>query len=183
MDTEETEMLSQVLAADLGHKFHNQAPNQEGPGHRACMIYSAMICPFLAGPGARRGRAGNTYGMEMPKGDVRGGKAGVVAYDGYEFTSTPAGPGVVYGHPLELIEYESGEDLLGELEKLLQNEDADDLAPCPPWLLDDEAAVEVAFKRAIRTPEDVARLNAARHAEQTRRKKQKQAKASRRRNR
>ncbi len=183
VDTEETEMLAEVLAAGIGGKFQNAAPTQEGPGHRLCMIYSAMICPFLGGPEARRSQGADTYGEQIPRGEARGQKGGIVAYDGCEFRSTPVGPGVVYGHPLDLIEYERGEDLLDELERSLEDDTSAGIGSCPPWLLDDEAAVDAAFNRAMRGPEEEARIRADRRAAQERRKRQKQAKASRRRNR
>ncbi|MFF8015948.1 hypothetical protein [Streptomyces sp. NPDC007929] len=183
MDTEETEMLAEVLSRGVGGKFLNMAPTQEGPGHRSCMIYSAMICPFLGGPEARRGQGANTYGEQIPRGEARGKKGGVVAYDSCEFRETQVGPGCVYGHPLELLEYEYGEDLLVELTDAIGADAKALTGTCPPWLLDDEAAVEVAFVRAIRSPEDAARAKAQRRAEAARRKRQKQAKASRRRNR
>lgn len=183
VDTEETEMLAEVLSRGVGDKFLNMAPTQEGPGHRSCMIYSAMICPFLGGPEARRSQGANTYGEQIPRGEARGQKGGVVAYDSCEFRETEVGPGCVYGHPLELLEYEHGEDLLAELKEAVDADTKTMTGACPPWLLADEAAVEAAFSRAMRSPEDVARLKAQRRAEDARRKRQKQAKASRRRNR
>src|SRR5215831_16395063 len=37
-----------ALALDAGKPYFNMAPASEGPGHRACMIYSAAVCPHLA---------------------------------------------------------------------------------------------------------------------------------------
>ncbi|MBO8197732.1 hypothetical protein JW613_05365 [Streptomyces smyrnaeus] len=147
------------------------------------MIYSAMVCPFLGGPEARRGQGTNTYGEEIPRGEARGHKGGVAAYDSCEFRETAVGPGCVYGHPLELLEYERGEDLLGALEEAVIDDTAALTGTCPSWLLDDETAVEAAFLRAMRTPEETARIKAERRMTEARRKRQKQAKASRRRNR
>ncbi|MFE2032947.1 hypothetical protein ACFXBB_06730 [Streptomyces scopuliridis] len=183
MDTEETEMLAEVLSRGVGDKFLNMAPTQEGPGHRSCMIYSAMICPFLGGPEARRGQGANTYGEQIPRGEARGKKGGVVAYDSCDFRETQVGPGCVYGHPLELLEYEHGEDLLDALKEAVDTDTNAMTGTCPSWLLDDETAVAAAFARGIRSPEDVAELKAQRRASDTRRKRQKQVKASRRRNR
>ncbi|MBQ1113482.1 hypothetical protein [Streptomyces sp. C3-3] len=183
VDTEETEMLAEVLSRGVGNKFLNMAPTQEGPGHRSCMIYSALVCPFLGGPEARRSQDANTYGEEIPRGEARGKKGGVVAYDSCDFRETPAGPGCVYGHPLELLEYERGEDLLGALKEAVEADAEAVTGTCPPWLLSDEAASEKAFLHAMRSPEEVALLNAQRREAEARRKRQKQAKASRRRNR
>jgi hypothetical protein len=183
VDTEETEMLAEVLSRGVGDKFLNMAPTQEGPGHRSCMIYSAMVCPFLGGPEARRGQGANSYGEEIPSGEARGHKGGVVAYDSCEFRETPVGSGCVYGHPLELLEYERGEDLLDALKEAVDADTEALTGTCPPWLLDDETAVEAAFLLAMRTPEETARLKAQRRMAEARRKRQKQAKASRRRNR
>ncbi|MFE2844362.1 hypothetical protein ACFXKS_12495 [Streptomyces scopuliridis] len=89
----------------------------------------------------------------------------------------------MYGHPLELLEYERGEDLLEALKEAVDADTEALTGTCPPWLLDDEAAVEAAFLLAMRTPEETARLKAQRRMAEARRKRQKQAKASRRRNR
>jgi hypothetical protein len=47
------------------------------------MIYSAIVCPYLASPGARR-KFDVKVGTEVvPRGDPRGFSAAVVGYDGY----------------------------------------------------------------------------------------------------
>ncbi|MFG3049133.1 hypothetical protein ACGFZR_29945 [Streptomyces sp. NPDC048241] len=151
---------------------------------RAKVLHDGPVCVAQAvRREARRSQGADTYGEQIPRGEARGKKGGVVAYDSCEFQETQVGPGCVYGHPLDLLEYERGEDLLDELKEAIDADAKALTGACPPWLLDDEDAVEVAFTRAIRSPEDVARVKAQRRAEDARRKRQKQAKASRRRNR
>ena len=52
VDGESAELIAVALSA--GKLLINMMPAFEGPGHRACMIYSAVLCPYLASPGARR---------------------------------------------------------------------------------------------------------------------------------
>jgi hypothetical protein len=42
--------------AETGPAFRNAAATVEAPGHRDCMLYAAIACPYLAHPAARRGQ-------------------------------------------------------------------------------------------------------------------------------
>lgn len=42
-------------AADIRATEREVAVGRAGPAHRSCMVYSAMVCPFLRGPNAKLG--------------------------------------------------------------------------------------------------------------------------------
>jgi hypothetical protein len=78
----------------------NAAPAREGAGHRSCMIYSAIVCPYLAPPGARR-KFEVWLGPEaVPRGDPRGPSAAVVGYDDYSWDISDQRLDIFYGQPL-----------------------------------------------------------------------------------
>jgi len=66
------------LALYTGKRYFNLAPATEGPGHRSCMIYSAVIRPHLTSPGARRKIETRVGPETLPKGDPRGSTGAVV---------------------------------------------------------------------------------------------------------
>jgi hypothetical protein len=75
-DGEEAEFVA--VALTFGKLYRNAAPTREGAGHRSCMIYSAIVCPYLASPGARR-KFEIWLGPEaVPRGDPQGPSAAVV---------------------------------------------------------------------------------------------------------
>jgi hypothetical protein len=75
-DGEEAEFVA--VALRFGKLYRNTAPTREGAGHRSCMIYSAIVCPYLASPGARR-KFEIWLGPEAAlRGDPRGPSAAVV---------------------------------------------------------------------------------------------------------
>ena len=75
-DGEEAEFVA--VALRFGKLYRNAAPTREGAGHRSCMIYSAIVCPYLASPGARR-KFEIWLGPEaVPRGDPRRPSAAVV---------------------------------------------------------------------------------------------------------
>ena len=51
VDGEVADLIAMVLAA--GKSYVNAAPASEGPGHRSCTLYSAMVCPHLSSTGAQ----------------------------------------------------------------------------------------------------------------------------------
>jgi len=74
-DGEEAEFVA--VALRFGKLYRNAAPTREGEGHRSCMIYSAIVCPYLASPGARR-KFEIWLGPEaVPRGDPRRPSAAV----------------------------------------------------------------------------------------------------------
>jgi hypothetical protein len=79
------------------------------------MIYSAIVCPYLAPPGARR-KFEVWLGPEaVPRGDPRGPSAAVVGYDDYSWDISDQRLDIFYGQLVELLSYASGTDLLAEL--------------------------------------------------------------------
>ncbi|MEV6011797.1 hypothetical protein AB0M29_33880 [Streptomyces sp. NPDC051976] len=85
----ESEAIGGALAA--GRAYRNLAPTLEGPGHRACMLYASMVCPYLARPNARRGldaRQPDDMTEHVVRGAVRGAMGAVVGFADYEFAVT-----------------------------------------------------------------------------------------------
>jgi hypothetical protein len=85
----ESAAIAEALAA--GRPYRNLAPTLEGPGHRACMLYASMVCPYLARPGARRGldaQAPDALTEHVVRGAARGASGAVVGFADYEFAIT-----------------------------------------------------------------------------------------------
>jgi hypothetical protein len=131
--------------------LENLATTVEPPGHRLCMLYAAVVCPWLARPNARRGLDAEVSGGHLRRGEARGasGEIGgaVVAFDGYEFT---VGDRVEFRYrgPVELRPHLLGEEHLDTLREGTTHE----VAPresCPPWLLQDEAAAQARAERYL----------------------------------
>ncbi|WP_322974246.1 hypothetical protein [Actinacidiphila epipremni] len=86
----ESSAIGEAVAA--GRPYRNMAPTLEGPGHRACMLYASMVCPYLARPNARRGTsayAPDDMTAHVVRGAVRGSMGAVVGFADYEFAITP----------------------------------------------------------------------------------------------
>jgi hypothetical protein len=77
-DGEEAEFVAVALRFGKLKLYRNAAPTREGAGHRSCMIYSAIVCPYLASPGARRKFEIWLGPGAVPRGDPRGPSAAVV---------------------------------------------------------------------------------------------------------
>ena len=85
----ESAAIGEALAA--GRPYRNLAPTPEGPGHRVCMLYASMVCPYLARPNARRGldaRTPDDMTAHVVRGAVRGEMGAVVGFADYEFAVT-----------------------------------------------------------------------------------------------
>ncbi|MFI1168036.1 hypothetical protein ACH4UM_31680 [Streptomyces sp. NPDC020801] len=85
----ESTAIAEALAA--GRPYRNLAPTLEGPGHRACMLYASMVCPYLARPNARRGLTADEpdeMTTHVVRGAVRGAKGAVVGFAEYEYAIT-----------------------------------------------------------------------------------------------
>jgi hypothetical protein len=81
--------IGEALAA--GRPYRNLAATPEGPGHRACMLYASMVCPYLARPNARRGLSAHQpddMTAHVVRGAVRGEMGAVVGFGDYEFAIT-----------------------------------------------------------------------------------------------
>src|SRR5215475_14177208 len=79
----EADAIDDALAA--GHEYRNAAATAEAPGHRTCMLYAAVTCPYLARPTARRGEAGEAPGLTVQRGFSRGSGGAVVGFDEVEY--------------------------------------------------------------------------------------------------
>ncbi|MCD0486203.1 hypothetical protein LO771_28415 [Streptacidiphilus sp. ASG 303] len=85
----ESAAIADALAA--GRPYRNLAPTTEGPGHRACMLYASMVCPYLARPNARRGTAApqpDGAAGRAVRGAARGATGAVAAFGAYEYAVT-----------------------------------------------------------------------------------------------
>lgn len=159
----ETEALAAAQAA--GRTANNKAPSPEPPGHRTCMLYAAFTCPFLARPNARRGQDATVLGAALTRGTPRGSTTdtetgtqiggAVAGFADYEFRYTPNTDQVAFTFTglTELRPHHLGADQIPELATALATAEAaakprTKTEPCPPYLLDDEAAA-TAHARAL----------------------------------
>jgi hypothetical protein len=127
--------------------FENAAATVEPPGHRLCMLYAAVVCPWLARPNARRRLDAEVAGSRMSRGDARGARGeiggAVVSFERYEFT---VGERVEfrYGGLIDFLPHLLGEEHVAALRDGTVRESALD-ETCPPWLMRDETS---AWERA-----------------------------------
>jgi hypothetical protein len=157
-----------ALALDAAKRYFNMAPAYEGPGHRACMIYSAAVCPHLASPHARRKIEVTKPAGTMPKGDRRGDIAAIVGYDDYSYQLIGRGLEIYFGQPVELLQFGDGAELVDELKDEISREPGK-IQPCPAYLMDDDAADEKVSIQALpfgpreagRYPESVNSANSS----------------------
>jgi len=131
--------------------FENAAPSVEPPGHLACMLYAAVVCPWLARPNARRRLDAQVVGLDVARGDSRGavGDVGgaVVSFRTYDFT---AGERVEFRYH-DVVDFRPhllGEEHLPALQEATAGEDPPGEV-CPPWLLSDEAAAQQRARRYL----------------------------------
>lgn len=99
----ESSAIGEALAA--GRPYRNMAATLEAPGHRACMLYASMVCPYLARPNARRGltaQSPDDMTAHVVRGAVRGDMGAVVGYGDYEFAVTKT---QVLFRFLDVVEY------------------------------------------------------------------------------
>jgi len=139
-----------AIAADPAG-FENAATTVEPPGHRLCMLYAAVVCPWLARPNARRRLDAAVSGSVMTRGQARGavGDIGgaVVSFETFEFAAA-GGVEFRYRGLVDFLPHLVGEEHLAELRDGTANEAApDDVSP--PWLLADEAAARARAQRYL----------------------------------
>ncbi len=112
----ETGAIGEALAA--GRPYRNLTPTLEGPGHRACMLYASMVCPYLARPNARRGLSAqqpDDMTEHVVRGAVRGATGAVVGFGDYEFAVT--GTQVLFRF-LDVVEFLPHDNSDAHLEEL-----------------------------------------------------------------
>ncbi|WP_307806666.1 hypothetical protein [Streptomyces sp. FH025] len=113
----ESTAIAEAVAA--GRPYRNLAPTMEGPGHRACMLYASMVCPYLARPNARRrvtadGPADGLTAAAV-RGAARGGTGAVVGFGDYEYAVTAERVLFRFLDVVEFLPHESAEEHLAEL--------------------------------------------------------------------
>ncbi|MFE1321096.1 hypothetical protein [Kitasatospora phosalacinea] len=118
--------IGEALAA--GRPYRNMAPTTEGPGHRACMLYAAMVCPYLARSNARRrvsavpGGSTDDLTAHVVRGAARGDAGAVVGFDEYEFAITPTKVLFRFLDPVEWLPHDNADqqlpNLVQELERI-----------------------------------------------------------------
>jgi hypothetical protein len=145
---EEADAMAAALAA--GSRYENGAATVEPPGHRACMLYAAVVCPWLARPTARRSNDAAALGFEIARGEQRG-HGGAVA--GFEEFEAGVGEYVMFRFRglCEFRPHQLGEEQFPELCEAVDDEAGTPGVPeCPPYLLDDESAAEVRYPAHLR---------------------------------
>jgi hypothetical protein len=118
----EAEAMAEILAS--GRRYRNMAPTLEAPGHRACMLYSAMVCPFLARPNARRGLDGpdrDEMTAHVARGTMRGEGGAVAGFADYEYAVT--GDQVLFRFldVVEFLPHVSGDEHLDALKAEIES--------------------------------------------------------------
>ncbi|MET8954054.1 hypothetical protein ACWEO4_17475 [Streptomyces sp. NPDC004393] len=112
----ESAAIGEALAA--GRPYRNLAPTWEGPGHRACMLYASMVCPYLARPNARRGLTAqqpDEMNAHVVKGAVRGSMGAVVGFAEYEFAVTDSQVLFRFLDVIEFLPHDTADAHLDEL--------------------------------------------------------------------
>jgi hypothetical protein len=139
---EESDAIADALAA--GQPYRNAAPTAEAPGHRACMLYAAMTCPYLSRPNARRGTEVEAASVALTRGTRRGAGGAVVGFQTYDFSyAGEAGVLFRFDGLVEFLPHDLGADQLPLLREALDDEQP--AQPAPDYLLADERAANDAF--------------------------------------
>lgn len=142
----EAEAITVALGA--GRDYRNSAATVEAPGHRACMLYAAVVCPYLARPTARRGHGAAVAGLVAARGDRRGLGGAVVSFA--EVTHRYAEVVLFRFAGLgEFRRHQLGDEHAAELAAEVAAGRPDGPA-CPGYLLADEEAAERRFDAYLR---------------------------------
>ena len=144
----EADAIDEALAA--GRDYRNAAATVEAPGHRACMLYAAVVCPYLARPTARRGEAAQAADLTVHRGSSRGLGGAVVGFAEVEYRYQD----VMLFRFAGLCEYrrhELGEEHLDALAAEVAGE-RDRPPPAPAYLMADEAAADRRYAEYLARP-------------------------------
>ncbi|MDH6123502.1 hypothetical protein [Kitasatospora sp. GP82] len=112
----ESAAIGEALAA--GRPYRNLAPTLEGPGHRACMLYASMVCPYLARPNARRGLSADQPDEltgHVVRGAVRGATGAVVGFGDYEYAVTESRVLFRFLDVVEFLPHDDADEHLAQL--------------------------------------------------------------------
>jgi hypothetical protein len=138
----EADEIAQALAA--GRPYVNRTPTVEAPGHRTCMLYAAVVCPYLSSPTARRGLDAALPGRSLARGTRHDGGGAVVGYDTVDFRLVDDAVLFHFTGLREYLPYDDGEELLTEIEDdeelLVEIKDGDNRERAPDYLMTDESA-------------------------------------------
>lgn len=104
-------------------------------GHRECVTYAAMACPYLATDGARTVEA-VSVGTTRPVGELRGVEATICAHDTYTYEMSPDFIGAHFGQLIRQIRYREGSELAGDLAEAIRIAPARAARPGAPRLWD-----------------------------------------------
>jgi hypothetical protein len=133
-----------ATAVEGGWPYRNRAPTVEAPGHRTCMLYAAVTCPYLARPNARRGSDATVAGLEAERGSRRGLGGAVAGFDTYEVEYANAEVLFRFSGLREFRRHDLGEEQLSELSAAVAAERGP-VAAAPGYLSSDEAAAQRRF--------------------------------------
>lgn len=132
----ESEAIAEARAA--GRPYRNLTPTLEGPGHRACMLYASMVCPYLARSNARRRTTAerpDELTAHVVRGAARGASGAVVGFADYEYAVTANQVLFRFLDPVEYLPHEDSDEHLGELraelERLGTGAGAEPSGECP----------------------------------------------------
>ena len=133
-----------AAAQRLGRPFRNAAPTAEAPGHRVCMLYAAITCPWLSRPTARRGTTAVAPGRQIQRGARRGHGGAVVGFQTYEFTySQSDGVQFRFGAVAEFLPHDLGVEHVPLLRTAVHSEST--MESAPDYLDADERLAHQAF--------------------------------------
>ncbi len=118
--------------AATGPSFRNGAATVEAPGHRDCMLYAAVACPYLAQPTARRGQ--DSRMLDVAKGFRRGAGGAVVGFATMEFRYAD----VMMFRFAEVVEFLPHDEGTDQLPALLAAITQDAVPAYPAYLGTDE---------------------------------------------
>jgi hypothetical protein len=142
---EEADAIAGALAD--GVAFRNAAPTAEAPGHRTCMLYAAIVCPWLTRANARRGRDVTVASLAVTRGTARGHGGAVVGFHAFEFSySRDLGVRFRFDGVVEFLPHETGTEHLDLLRVAVDEPAAGD---APPYLLADEESANRVFAAYI----------------------------------
>jgi hypothetical protein len=149
-----------AIAAALaeGRPYVNRAATVEAPGHRTCMLYAAVVCPYLARPTARRATDASLPGLTVTRGDRRGFDGAVVGFDEYEFRHVEDAVLFRFTGLREFLRHQDGSEHLAELRAAIAAEAGGEgragahAEAAPAYLLADERAAQDRFTTVLAAP-------------------------------
>ena len=136
----EADAIERALAA--GREFVNRQATVEAPGHRGCMLYAAVVCPYLARPTARRGEQASLPGVDAGRGDQRGLGGALAGFGEVEYQFSDAMLFQFRGL-IEFRRHQPGEEQFAELLAMVDDAPEQD---APEYLGVDESAASRRFE-------------------------------------